>query len=354
MSTIKNLTSALLVPFLMLLSLFGSILFQSQAEAALKPLIFLPFAAGQTWYTVQAPGGSFSHTGNQYYSYDFTRVDGETYGSRVYSPGAGVVEEIRRGVPDWQYNSESSPNNNYGWGNTIVIKMNFNGSDIYVRMAHLQQGSMDHLVKGDHVDQGDVIGLVGQTGFSTNPHMHIQVQESVRGESVPFEFVEGVPGHGEQIKSRMERDLHVVDNKGRVNAGSFIDDLYTGTRGSWSYYSLRYPTVGTYAVTNSDAPLYRWRFELPKGGFTLYASYTNFSSRTWSAHYQVYGTVSRRLDEYVDQRNLYGGYGPSFAEKLHPLGTISTQMSNNQITVDVNNQGSGSLCADVIFIKQRW
>lgn len=353
MSTYSNRFHLWMANFLMVIAITVVFMFQGLAHASQKPLIFMPFAAGQSWYTVQAPGGSFSHTGDQSNSYDFIRNDGETYGSRVMSPGTGEIVELRTGFRDWQHNSESTANNNYGWGNTLVIKMSFDGDFIYVRMAHLQYGSTNHLVNGDYVEQGAYLGKVGQTGFSTNPHMHIQVQTAVRGASIPFEFVEGFPVKGENVTSRLESELHVVDNRGRINAGSHLDSrTYLG--GSWRYYSRRYPTVGSYAVSTSSSAIYRWRFELPRGGYTLYAGYKNYSSRTNSARYKIYGNVSRNMTRYVDQRQLYSGSGPAFSEDLYPLGTVATTMTNNEVTIDLTNQGSGSLCADAIFIKQRW
>lgn len=55
------------------------------------------------------------------------------------------------------------------YGNFVIIKHNHG---IYTRYAHL---STYRVKKGQLVDQGDVIGYVGNTGISTGPHLHYEV-----------------------------------------------------------------------------------------------------------------------------------------------------------------------------------
>ncbi len=56
-----------------------------------------------------------------------------------------------------------------GWGNLVVIKH----SDLYeTRYSHLKE---IRVKKGDKLNAGDVIGLSGNTGKSTGPHLHYEV-----------------------------------------------------------------------------------------------------------------------------------------------------------------------------------
>lgn len=55
------------------------------------------------------------------------------------------------------------------FGNQVIIKHNHG---IYTRYAHL---SNYRVKKGQMVEQGDVIGYVGNTGISTGPHLHYEV-----------------------------------------------------------------------------------------------------------------------------------------------------------------------------------
>jgi murein DD-endopeptidase MepM/ murein hydrolase activator NlpD len=79
---------------------------------------------------------------------------------------------------------------NGGYGNTVVIRHDQTYSTLY---AHLSQYRRN-LRAGDYVEQGDVIGYVGQTGLATGPHLHYEFQ--VRGEHrnpLTFKFPDGQP-----------------------------------------------------------------------------------------------------------------------------------------------------------------
>lgn len=60
--------------------------------------------------------------------------------------------------------------NDGGYGNLIIIKHEDNMSTHY---GHLSE----YKVKvGDKVKKGDIIGEVGNTGFSTGPHLHFELR----------------------------------------------------------------------------------------------------------------------------------------------------------------------------------
>jgi murein DD-endopeptidase MepM/ murein hydrolase activator NlpD len=80
-------------------------------------------------------------------------------GTPVRNVGLGVVE---------------SAGTMGGYGNAIVIKHNNGHSTVY---AHLSKV----LVKrGQRVNQGQVIGLVGATGWATGPHLHFEFRVNGR------------------------------------------------------------------------------------------------------------------------------------------------------------------------------
>lgn len=59
-------------------------------------------------------------------------------------------------------------------GNTVVVKT---ASNEYLYFAHFQQGSI--LVrKGDKIKAVQILGLCGNSGNSTEPHLHLHAQNS--------------------------------------------------------------------------------------------------------------------------------------------------------------------------------
>ncbi len=76
-------------------------------------------------------------------------------GTEVYATGAGIIEEIR--------------NTNRGHGKTVVIDHGFGYKTVY---SHLDKFNVR---RNQEVLRGDVIGWVGNTGFSVAPHLHYEV-----------------------------------------------------------------------------------------------------------------------------------------------------------------------------------
>jgi murein DD-endopeptidase MepM/ murein hydrolase activator NlpD len=59
--------------------------------------------------------------------------------------------------------------NNFGLGNYLVVK---HGADFYSVYAHLNEILVE---KDQEVTKETIIGTVGSTGFSTGPHLHLEV-----------------------------------------------------------------------------------------------------------------------------------------------------------------------------------
>jgi murein DD-endopeptidase MepM/ murein hydrolase activator NlpD len=76
-------------------------------------------------------------------------------------------------------------------GNHVVLDL---GKGVYAVLAHLQRGSVS-VSPGQRVRRGEVIGRCGNSGNSTEPHLHFQLQDHrvpLIAAGVPFTF-EGVP-----------------------------------------------------------------------------------------------------------------------------------------------------------------
>ncbi|MFZ4453575.1 M23 family metallopeptidase [Salibacterium aidingense] len=104
------------------------------------------------------------------------------YGEDLYSPCAGEIEESRNSLPDLtppETNAEE-PTGNY-------VQITCESEDVQVYIAHMQEGSLA-VDEGDSVQQGDPIGIVGNSGNTTEPHLHIHAERD--GEGVPMLFNE--------------------------------------------------------------------------------------------------------------------------------------------------------------------
>lgn len=89
----------------------------------------------------------------------------------VVAPADGVVVVADDGIVD------NLPNKAVGgnlYGNLIVID---HGTDEFTLLGHLKQGSL--LVKpGDRVTQGQRLARVGNSGMSTEPHLHFHLMDT--------------------------------------------------------------------------------------------------------------------------------------------------------------------------------
>jgi hypothetical protein len=174
-----------------------------------KTALIVPFRGhgivGQDWITSGGHGG-FANA----FAIDLDGLDqndGELsdanenaadagYGREILAPAAGTVVYTRNDVPtnpipgdepgdDW-YRPLHDPVMAYA-GNCVVID---HGNSEYSVMMHMQPGSVTVKV-GDRVATGQVIGKLGNSGDTTGPHVHYQLQPGPgvwQHQSLPFRF----------------------------------------------------------------------------------------------------------------------------------------------------------------------
>lgn len=74
-----------------------------------------------------------------------------------------------------------------GYGQYVYLEHEISGKTVLTVYAHMQRNSSPLRV-GDVVQVGDFVGLVGNTGISTGPHLHFEVR--IEGEYVdPFSWL---------------------------------------------------------------------------------------------------------------------------------------------------------------------
>jgi len=92
---------------------------------------------------------------------------GTIVGSSVSAVADGKVI-----ISKWN-SGKSDPNEQVGYGRYIVID---HGEGYYSLYGHLK-GDGVKIIKGQNVVEGEVIGLSGNTGGSTNPHLHFEIRQ---------------------------------------------------------------------------------------------------------------------------------------------------------------------------------
>lgn len=107
----------------------------------------------------------------------------------VHSPCAGTVVEARDGLADLTPPATDTTNRA---GNHVVVRCADTEPAVDVLLAHLNQGSVA-VEAGADVTVGQVVGRVGNTGNTTEPHLHLHAVRTgsgsaLDGEGVPIRF----------------------------------------------------------------------------------------------------------------------------------------------------------------------
>lgn len=138
----------------------------------------------------------------QRYAYDFVALeDGASYegdpsrnesfhafGREVLAPADGVIAEVANDVEDNV--PVGTMNEKQAAGNYVII--DHDGE--YSILAHFKQGSIT-VQKGDMVKRGDLLGLTGNSGNSSEAHIHFQVSDQPsleKGKSIRIKFKNGL------------------------------------------------------------------------------------------------------------------------------------------------------------------
>jgi len=106
------------------------------------------------------------------------------YSEPVLSPAAGKIAWLRDSLPD---NLPGGSDRKNPTGNSVIID---HGNKEYSLLAHLQPHTLKFKV-GDSVKAGDVVGLCGNSGNTSEPHIHYHLQDTPvfhEGDGLPPKF----------------------------------------------------------------------------------------------------------------------------------------------------------------------
>ncbi len=107
------------------------------------------------------------------------------FGRPLYAPGVGVVVDTVSDLPDLDIGQRDTENIA---GNYVIIDHQ-NGEFSF--LGHLRQGSLEVAV-GERVRAGDPVGRCGNSGNTTEPHLHYQLQAGralFGAEALPAQFL---------------------------------------------------------------------------------------------------------------------------------------------------------------------
>ncbi len=239
----------------------------------------LPFAG--TWTVWQGFDGPWTHQGKWKHAYDFVMSDeeGKTHegeGDRldqyscfrkpVLSPVRGRVVRVIDHLPDNPVGVTDRDNN---WGNLVILH---DERGYYVELSHFAMKSIRVSV-GDWVEPGALLGLCGNSGYSPQPHLHVQVQatEEIGAPTLPFSFVQfltestyyanDLPAEGAKVEA-----LH-PDKSLDVKTAFVLDDVYAflirrnGQEVDRVVLTVRMASDGTFYFDSGKGRLYFGKHE---------------------------------------------------------------------------------------------
>lgn len=186
----------------------------ARATIAKEPILVGPPLRGSEWLAGNGPSNSSPHRRAmvpiggavhiaQRFAIDFVQLhpNGRTYvgdekdnksyrgyGAEALAVADGVVVGIKDGIPENVpgLTSRAVPITlETVGGNYVTLDL---GNGRFAFYAHLQPGSL-RVKQGDKVRRGQVLGLVGNSGNSTEPHLHFHISDANSGlgsEGLPY------------------------------------------------------------------------------------------------------------------------------------------------------------------------
>jgi hypothetical protein len=232
-------------------------------EETRRPVIVAFPLRGEGWVAVTSPADRIPSHGTdmlgQRYAFDFIRVDGRkqlhwhragslrtlllgvptrecyAWGASVHAPLAGHVVHAVDGVAErarvhplrelslavknaLTFTPDRLP---AILGNHVILRR----GEVFAAFAHLAPGSVA-VSQGQEVRLGEVIGRVGHTGNSTNPHLHIQLMDAAdpmvaQGIPLAFDVYEALrDGAWQRVESGIPAKRERIRSTGRAQSSA--------------------------------------------------------------------------------------------------------------------------------------
>jgi hypothetical protein len=118
--------------------------------------------------------GSLSYDGHNGTDFAVATLAEMKEGVAVLAPAAGTVTGIRDGMPDIAFNAPNAPSlDGRDCGNGVAID---HGQGWTTQLCHLKLGSV-RVKPGDRVEVGQSLGLIGLSGRTEFPHVHMTLRK---------------------------------------------------------------------------------------------------------------------------------------------------------------------------------
>ena len=140
----------------------------------------------------------FGRRADGWWPADLTRY--YVFGEPVYAPCSGLIARTESRWPDL---TPPDQDRQHPAGNYVLLEC----GGAAVLLAHLMQSSVA-VSDGQRVIEGERIGRVGNSGLSTEPHLHLHAQqrsnteEFLAGAPLPFRIDGRTPVRGSRINSK--------------------------------------------------------------------------------------------------------------------------------------------------------
>lgn len=113
-------------------------------------------------------------------------TDYYSYNEELHAPADGRITEVMDGI---ESDLIGNMDEDHPGGNYIIMAV---GNERYVYLGHLKKGSIT-VEQGQFVTAGTVLGRIGNSGYSTHPHLHMHVQNKLVSDregriTYPFRF----------------------------------------------------------------------------------------------------------------------------------------------------------------------
>jgi len=246
----------------------------------------LPFTG--EWVVWQGVDGAWTHKGNWKHAYDFVIFDSDektyrngghkledyyAFRKPVLSPVRGRVLKVVSTLFDNAVGELDEVNN---WGNLIII---YDVREFYVEISHFAKDSIK-VKEGQWVERGMLLGMCGNSGYSAQPHIHIQVQalEQIGSYTLPFSFVNYLHNREYQANAIPEENDTIaplfIDKKLDIKTTFLADQnisyevFKNGTKTGKLELTVKISTDGTFYLDSGKGQLYFGKHE---GTFIVYS-----------------------------------------------------------------------------------